>query len=102
MRPRLHPQRCRLRSKVIRCLARGAACIVEEETDLQTRLVQGTVAFARPIFFTRMDRELPAGSYDIETDEELLEGGTTLSYRRTEIRLLVPRVDGASEAQLWI
>jgi hypothetical protein len=60
------------------------------------------VTFARPFFLRRIDRELPAGSYPVETEEEALEGVSGLSYRRIEIRLFTPRVTGVSEAEMWV
>lgn len=60
------------------------------------------MTFARPFFLRRIDRELPAGSYPIETDEETLEGVSTPSYRRVEIRLFIPRIAGRSEAEMWV
>ena len=69
---------------------------------MATRAVSGTVTFARPFLIRRMDRELPAGSYAVETEEEALEGGAALSYRRIEIRLFVPPIAGVSEAEMWV
>jgi hypothetical protein len=74
----------------------------EREKQLPTRAVSGTVTFARPFLIRRMDRELPAGSYAVETEEEALEGGVALSYRRIEIRLFVPPIAGVSEAEMWV
>jgi hypothetical protein len=69
---------------------------------LVTRVRAGTVTFARPFFLQKVNRELPAGSYTIETDEESLEDISTLSYRRVEIRLFVPRIEGRSDSEMWI
>jgi hypothetical protein len=69
---------------------------------LPTRAISGTVTFARPFFLRRIDRELPAGSYAVETEEEALESGSTLSYRRIEVRLFVPAMAGISEAEMWV
>ncbi len=55
-----------------------------------TRTTQTTVTFARPFFLGDSKHELPAGTYDVETDEELLLGLSFPAYRRTEIRLHVP------------
>lgn len=60
-----------------------------------------TVTFARPFFLNKINRELPAGSYPIETDEEAMDGTSTLVYRRSEIRLFVPRIEGRSDAEMW-
>lgn len=41
-----------------------------------------TVTFKRPFSLSSFDRELPAGAYNVETDEELLEGISFPVYRR--------------------
>lgn len=66
-----------------------------------TRMRAGTVTFARPFFLQKVNRELPAGSYDIETDEESLDDVASLSFRRVEIRLFVPRIVGRSDPEMW-
>lgn len=69
---------------------------------METRVKTGTVTFARPFFVRTLDRELPAGSYAIETEEEALEGVSVLAYRRVEIRLFIPRLAGKSGAEMWV
>jgi hypothetical protein len=41
-----------------------------------------TVTFRRPFCLGGYDKTLPAGTYDVETDEELLEGISFPVYRR--------------------
>jgi hypothetical protein len=60
------------------------------------------VTFARSFFQQKINRELPAGSYDNETDEESLEDVSTLAYRRVEVRFFVPRIAGRSDPEMWI
>ena len=50
---------------------------------------QMTVTFRRPFVLSGFDEALPAGTYSVETDEELLEGISFPAYRRvrTLIRL---------------
>lgn len=67
---------------------------------MHTRSVHGGVTFARPFTLKKINRELPAGSYVVETDEEVLPGGASLSYRRTEVRFFVPRILGVSEGEM--
>lgn len=69
---------------------------------MATRAKAGTVTFARPFLLRRINRELPAGTYKIETEEESLEGVSVLSYRRVEVRLFVPQIMGKSEAEMWV
>lgn len=47
-----------------------------------TRTTRTTVTFAHPFFLGDVDEKLPAGSYDVETEEELLEGLSFHAYRR--------------------
>lgn len=41
-----------------------------------------TVIFTRPFSLSGFDGEQPAGSYSVETDEELVEGVSFPAYRR--------------------
>ena len=50
---------------------------------MTTRTTGRTVTFRRPFVLASFGSELPAGSYDVETDEELLEGISFTAYRRT-------------------
>lgn len=55
----------------------------ELEYAMTTRTTQKTVTFARPFRLGEFGELLPAGSYPIETDEELVEGVSFPVYRRT-------------------
>src|SRR5688572_21138284 len=46
------------------------------------RTIRTTVTFTRPFSLSGFDRQQPAGSYSVETDEELLEGVSFPAYRR--------------------
>lgn len=46
------------------------------------RTSKRTVTFRRPFYLAGFDKELPAGRYNVETDEELLEGISFPVYRR--------------------
>lgn len=47
-----------------------------------TRTRRATVHFNAAFRLADLDEELPAGSYETETDEELLEGISFSAYRR--------------------
>jgi hypothetical protein len=49
-----------------------------------------TVTFRRPFSLEGVGWMLPAGSYEIATDEELIEGLSFLVYRRVATTMLVP------------
>lgn len=68
---------------------------------MANRVKTQTVTFAHPFFLAEIDRELPAGPYIVETEEEALDVASALAYRRVGTRLFVPRVAGKSEAEMW-
>jgi hypothetical protein len=64
---------------------------------MQTRSRDRTWTFAQPFWLKGVDRELPAGSYRVATDEELIEGLSFPVYRRVATMLFVPSRNGALE-----
>ena len=57
-----------------------------------------TVVFTRPFSLTGIDEVLPAGSYVVQTDEELIEGLSFLSYRRIATAIILPAVSRCSSS----
>ena len=55
-----------------------------------TRTHRTTSAFARPFRLRGVDHVLPAGSYDIVTEDELIEGLSFPAYRRVSTVMFVP------------
>jgi hypothetical protein len=55
-----------------------------------TRTRRETVTFNGPFSLERSGRLLPAGNYEIVTDEELIEGLSFPVYRRVATTMLVP------------
>ncbi len=55
-----------------------------------TRTRRETVTFRRPFSLQGVGRMLPAGKYDVATDEELIEGLSYPVYRRIATTMLVP------------
>jgi hypothetical protein len=53
------------------------------------RTTRTTIAFAHPFRFKSIDETFPPGQYDLETDEEPLEAGAHIVYRRVRTLLLV-------------
>jgi hypothetical protein len=58
-----------------------------------TRSRHTTLVFRRPFVLKGLDRPQPAGTYDIETEEELLEGLSFPAYRRVST-MMTPRMQG--------
>lgn len=55
-----------------------------------TRTNRATVLFSDPFWLEGVGRVLPAGSYDVVTEEELIEGLSFPAYRRLSTMMLVP------------
>jgi len=62
---------------------------------LRTR--KNTVTFANPFTLGDFDEVLPPGIYDVEIDEELLEGLSFHAYRRTLTLIHLPSKPGKRE-----
>jgi hypothetical protein len=61
-----------------------------------------TTVFASPVFLPTLNRVLPAGAYEMETEEETLEGVTQRAYRRVEVRLFAPRGANGSGSEMHV
>lgn len=63
-----------------------------------------TVTFRRPFHIAGLHEEQPAGAYNLELDEEILEGVSFVAFRRTRVLLHLRHSaarPGISES-LWI
>ena len=68
---------------------------------MTTRTSRKTVTFTHPFQLSGMDEVQPAGTYMVETDEELIEGLSFLGYRRTGTFILLPsRSNGSASGQV--
>lgn len=63
---------------------------------MSLRSSTATVTFAHPFSLTGIDGVLPAGTYAVETEEELVEGVSFPAYRRLSTVLLLPGEAGSS------
>ena len=63
---------------------------------MTTRTSRKIVTFARPFSLSGIDEVLPAGSYTVDADEELIEGLSFLSYRRISTVILLPSLSRRS------
>jgi len=64
---------------------------------VQTRTTRTTVTFAHPFRLKGVDGIHPAGDYAVDTDEDLIDGLSFLSWRRVATMIFVRRSDGATE-----
>ncbi len=63
--------------------------------QMMNRTTLSHVFFARPFSLTGLDGPQPAGTYTIETQEELLEGLSFPAYRRIGTVMLLPAKPGS-------
>jgi hypothetical protein len=57
---------------------------------MTTRSRRELVTFKHPFQIRGVDRLLPAGAYEVITDEEMIEGLSFASYRRVATMIMVP------------
>lgn len=55
-----------------------------------TRSRRETITFHHPFRLAGIDRLLPAGAYEVVTDEEMIEGLSFASYRRVATLITIP------------
>jgi hypothetical protein len=56
---------------------------------LTTHTSTRTVTFARPFTLDEVDHELPAGTYEIETEEATIDGLSFLARRRVSTHIYI-------------
>jgi hypothetical protein len=61
------------------------------------RTTRREVTFRHPFSLPGLDGEHPAGSYIVETDEELLEQMSFPAYHRIATSIIIPRGPGSYE-----
>jgi hypothetical protein len=66
---------------------------------MTTRTRRETVTFKHPFQIRGVDRPLPAGAYEVITDEEMIEGLSFASFRRVATMIMVPAV-GARDSRM--
>lgn len=64
---------------------------------MNTRTKRETVTFSHPFSLDGLSKALPAGDYEVVTDEELIEGLSFPVYRRVATMMMVPTKTGATE-----
>jgi hypothetical protein len=55
-----------------------------------TRTKNSTATFRRPFVLRAVGRALPAGDYEVITDEEMIEGVSFAAYRRVATMMILP------------
>jgi len=67
---------------------RRAGC--ERQPGMTMRSRRETITFKHPFRIKGVDRLLPAGAYEVITDEEMIEGLSFASFRRVATMMMVP------------
>ena len=69
---------------------------------MTTRSRRETVTFIHPFRINGIDRQLPAGAYEVVTDEEMIEGLSFASFRRVGTMIMVPAAGSRGSAMEMI
>ena len=62
-----------------------------------SRTTTSLVTFEHPFVVAGYTDELPPGNYEIFAEDEVLQSGTFMAYRRTATHLLIRSTTGQSE-----
>jgi hypothetical protein len=65
---------------------------------MSERIARETVTFTKPFFVEGLDRKQPAGAYDVEIVEELIEGLSFLAYRVVSTSIVLPLAGGGAHS----
>ncbi|HEX9906163.1 MAG TPA: hypothetical protein VGA77_14505 [Propylenella sp.] len=57
---------------------------------MSERIARESVTFVEPFFVEGLGREQPAGTYEVETVEELIEGLSFPAYRMVSMSIVLP------------
>jgi len=64
---------------------------------MNMRTTRSSVSFSRPFVLAGIDDEQPAGTYIVETDEELLQAASVSAYHRVSTLIRLPPRPGSNE-----
>jgi hypothetical protein len=68
----------------------AAALFAKRQVSMPLRTRREVVTFRHPFEIRGVDRLLPAGTYEVITDEEMIEGLSFPAYRRVATNIIVP------------
>lgn len=63
---------------------------------MTSRTRRETVVFRHPFRIAGVEQQIPAGSYQVVTDEELIEGLSFPCFRRAATMMTVPAAQGSA------
>src|SRR6202049_4913084 len=67
--------------------------VCERQPGMTMRSRRETITFKHPFQIRGIDRLLPAGAYEVITDEEMIEGLSFPSFRRVATMIMVPAAE---------
>ena len=69
---------------------------------MTTRSRRETVQFKHPFRLKGIDRQLAAGTYEVVTDEEMIEGLSFASFRRVATMIMIPTTAPQRSIEMFI
>jgi hypothetical protein len=67
---------------------------------MDVRTNRKIITFKKPFVVESFGRTIPAGTYEVVTDEELIEGLSFPVYRRVATMMLVPAQSSSSSSEM--
>jgi hypothetical protein len=83
-------------------LQRRRRAVCERQPGMTIRSRRETITFKHPFRIKGIDRLLPAGGYEVITDEEMIEGLSFAAFRRVATMIMVPVTAPRSSAMEMI
>jgi hypothetical protein len=69
---------------------------------MSERVARESVTFAKPFYVEGLGREQPAGTYQVEIVEELIEGLSFLAYRVVSTSIVLPLDGGGAHSYQYV
>ena len=79
-------------------LQRRRRAVCERQPGMTIRSRREIITFKHPFRIKGIDRLLPAGGYEVITDEEMIEGLSFAAFRRVATMIMVPAATSRSSA----
>jgi hypothetical protein len=83
-------------------LQRRRRAVCERQPGMTIRSRRETITFKHPFRIKGIDRLLPAGGYEVITDEEMIEGLSFAAFRRVATMIMVAATAPRSSAMEMI
>jgi hypothetical protein len=88
------------RRRAVRLFSRNSSSVTQDH-PMQTRTRRSTASFRHPFLLAGLDDALPAGEYDVDEDEQVVEGLSWIAWHRVATFIHLPaRRQGARSRQM--